>query len=159
MNRHNSPTAINTVNSKSGRHYGPWITLAAILFVLVSLLLFPSVVYWDGRFELILRPVYQPGVRVQSITYVAVDNLEIAELIAGNHKFDIEARFLPAERQNDEFVASIRCSGKEIGGIETKYCEPRFLVVRVKYDNDKENRKVVEIPIGRGKRQISIQLP
>ena len=158
MNAYNSSTAGQSANPNTRRRYGLWIILAIILVVLASLL-FPGVTYWDGRFELILRPVSRPGVQVQSLSYVSVNKREVAESIAGNHKTEAEAAFRSAEKQDDEFVASIRCSGQERGGIETNYHEPRFLVVRVKCENDIEVRKMVEIPIGRGKRSVDVQLP
>jgi hypothetical protein len=158
MNADSSPTDGQSVKSRRKLGCGSWIALAVILVVLVGMLL-PAVTFWDGRFELLLRPVCQPGIQVESLSYVAVEKRDVAELIAGNPKVDKEPGFLSAERRDDEFVASIRCSGQEKGGIETNYHEPRFLVVRVKCSDDSEVRKVVEIPLGRGKRHVDVPVP
>jgi hypothetical protein len=138
-----------------------WVLLTALAIVVIGVLVPASVtVVWDGRFDLRLEVVSENGKRAQSLYYATEDRREVAELIAQNPKTDVEATFRAAREDNDAFVAQIPCSGrKNRVGLENSYHEPRFVVVRVRYEDGAEVRRVAEIPVGRGKRSVTIEIP
>lgn len=120
-----------------------------------------DVLFWDGYFELPLKPVSKGDRRVQAISYHTAYTREMADWIFQNPTAsESEAGFRSAERKDEQFIAKIECSGREDSlGVKKSYYQPPFIVVRTRYDDGSEIRNVLEIPIARGRRHATVQLP
>ena len=103
-----------------------------------------GLVSWFG--DSLGRPLF-PGCRCafrvgQGDQGIVVCNMLSARpgefLVTWHTKGEPDSDFRPAVKQNDRFVAQVGCSGRLwLFNIETKYTEPRYIVLRVAYASGK----------------------
>jgi hypothetical protein len=153
-------------NSTSAKTVGRWkrhkIFLSLLLLLIIVIFSLPalsSVAFWDGRFSLALNVSSSSGEKMDNISYATFSQREVAEEMQKYVNLENYA-FRPAVLDNSCYTATIPCSGKRwIFNIETKYTEPRYIVVQVEYGNGKKSRIFAEIPEGRGPRSLTVSVP
>jgi hypothetical protein len=133
----------------------------AIGVVLVLAFWFSTIAVWVGEFLLTLDVRSESGKAIKALSYTTFFHREQAPwLLTKRTEGEPDVEFRPAVQNDGKFVVNVTCSGRLwIFDIETKYTEPRYIVVRVTYMDGKESRQVAEIPAGRGPRSMTIIVP
>jgi len=118
-----------------------------LLTIIVFLIFIPGLcteAVWDGYFQLALNLSSKSGESISDVSYATFFKIEEAEWLEKHTDVGMEADFHPAEKDNGWYIATVLCSGRfGIFNMETKYIEPRYIVVRLKYKNGKELRRMV----------------
>ena len=138
-----------------------WLLMLAIMAViLVSWSLTPEAV-WDGYFSLALDVRSESGRAIKELSYATFFKNEQAQWLLTEHaEGEPDSDFRSAVQNNGRFSAEVSCSGRfSIFNIETRYTEPRYLVLRVTYADGKESRRLAEIPAGRGPPSMTVVVP
>ena len=92
-----------------------------ILLILVVLALLAAglspVCVWDGRFDLAVNVVSSSGEAISEVSYVTFRNRDEAEWAETDTSEACERSFHPADKDGDQFLASVRCSGKTLNSV------------------------------------------
>ena len=130
------------------------------MIVLFSCALFPFLIEdaWSGRFP--LRVTLNANQPIGFVRYVSLPKIENATLVSNSDEHDYEVSFnTPEDFDGEQFVAFIPCGGRTNQlGSETRYSEFPYLVLDLTFRDKSKRRLVVDVPKGRGPRDVIVDV-